>query len=83
LNFWDKFSTAPKPKPFEGEFKVGDKVKALVNDFESHNGREDLVVLYMDQDEGYGVGPEGNDPDKDHDKDGWFWYFPDEIAARD
>lgn len=69
---------------FVGEFGIGDRVKVVsdVVAFPSHQGREDLVVLYMDADTGYGVGPLGNDPDKHHNGDyGWLWYFPEELEA--
>lgn len=65
---------------FEGQFKVGDRVKALVDDYEAHWGK-DLAVLYMDEDTGYGVGPVGNDPTAHHDgENGWLWYFPEEVG---
>lgn len=73
---------------FVGEFEVGDRVKVIPgpnNDsysYLSHRDRKDLVVLYMDEDTGYGVGPLGNDPDIHHDgDDGWLWYYPDELEA--
>lgn len=70
-------------KQFEGQFKVGDRVKALVEDYPYHEGK-DLVVLYMDEDSGYGVGPVGNDPKAAHNvEDGWLWYFPEEVGPVD
>jgi hypothetical protein len=34
----------------------------------------------MDEDTGYGIGPEGNDPDLHHDpRHGWLWYVPKEV----
>ncbi len=69
---------------FEGQFKVGDRVKALVHDFAPHEGRDDLVILYMGQDAGYGVGPAGNDPDMHHSSQkGWLWYLPEEVGPVD
>lgn len=71
-------------KMFEGKFKVGDKVNAYDPSFTEHRGRTDLVVLYMDEDTGYGIGPEGNDPALHHDpKHGWLWYVPNEVWERD
>lgn len=67
---------------FEGQFTVGDRVQALCDDYECHQGK-DLVVLYMDGDPGYGVGVVGNDPTLDHCKDGWLWYHPDEVGPVD
>jgi hypothetical protein len=69
---------------FKGEFTIGDKVNTYDPNFTDHIGRDDLVVLYMDEDTGYGVGPEGNDPDMHHDAEhGWLWYFPGEVTRRD
>lgn len=48
--------------------------------YKSHMGREDLVVLSNDHDNGYGVGPEGNNPRLSHDhRNGWV-YYPDHYV---
>lgn len=65
------------------KLEIGTPVRIVAGMFESHVGRDDLVVLYTDNDEGYGVGPKdysryfAHDPDK-----GWLWYFPDEVEAK-
>lgn len=73
---------------YEGEFEVGDRVKIIPGPWNSdssylvHHDRDDLVVLYMDEDAGYGVGPLGNDPDKHHNgNEGWLWYYPEELKG--
>lgn len=67
---------------YQGDFKVGDRVDAHDPSYgDLHDGKE-LVVLYMDDSEGYGIGPVGNDPGLHHDWErGWLWYFPDEVRA--
>jgi len=68
---------------YEGQYKVGDRIPAEKAAYDPHIGREDLVVLYMDDDKGYGIGPEGNDPENHHDTvDGWLWYNADEVESK-
>jgi hypothetical protein len=68
---------------YEGQFKIGDHIPAEKAAYESHFDREDLVVLYMDDDRGYGIGPEGNSAENHHDStDGWLWYTDSEVETK-
>jgi hypothetical protein len=67
---------------FVGEFQVGDVVQGHDPMYWPEHKNKPLVVLYMDDDIGYGVGLPGNSADKAHSiKEGWVWYYPEEITA--